>query len=653
MCGIAGAVALQGQVDPEWVRGMVDAQRHRGPDGEGMWADDRCVLGHRRLAVIDLSDAGCQPMTNEDGTVRVTFNGEIYNFRSLRDELSALGHRFCTQTDTEVIVHGYEQWGAECLHRLRGMFAFAVWDQRRRCLLLARDRLGKKPLFYAHTDDRFLFASELQALLAGPGVARDVDLEALDAYLSWGYIPAPKTGFRSISKLPPAHYLVLDTAGTAATAVEQRRYWSLAYAPKLRLSEADAAERLRELMTEAVRLRMISDVPLGAFLSGGIDSSVVVGLMSQLSAEPVKTFSIGLEEPSFNELEHARRIAERCGTDHHEFVVRPDTAAVLPQLVRHYGEPYADSSAIPTFYVSQLARRHVTVALNGDGGDESFAGYKRYRANQLAERLARIPGGRAAVATLKGRLPHSIDPRNHLQRVDRLLTRPMAARYAKWSSYFDEEDKAVLCTDQFRDQVQGQRPADWFESLFVETRGLDPADAGMAVDVQSYLPYDLMVKVDIASMANSLESRSPFLDTEVMEFAARLPVHLKVRRGHTKYLVTRAFADLLPEENVRRRKMGFGVPVGQWFRGPLRELLRDCLLSSQSTARGYFRPVEVGRLVDAHLDGRDHTPLLWTLLMLELWHREMVDPPGPLSGRPSGRTAERPVGPSVIPSTTA
>jgi asparagine synthase (glutamine-hydrolysing) len=625
---------------------MIDAQSHRGPDDSGVWSDDRCALGHRRLSIIDLSEAGRQPMSNARGDVQITFNGEIYNFQQLRRELEGLGHRFRTSTDTEAIIYAYEQWGTGCLARLRGMFAFGIWDQRRRRLFLARDRVGKKPLFYAQIGDRFLFASELQGLLVDKDIPREVDPSAIDYYLSYGYVPAPHTAFKGVYKLPPAHYLTLELKQTG---FEKRieRYWSLDYEPKLRIGEAEACEVLREKMTEAVRLRMISDVPLGAFLSGGIDSSVVVGLMAKLSGAKVKTFSIGFKEAAYDETAHARRIAERWETDHHEFIVEPDALSILPKLVRHYGEPYADSSAIPTFYVAQMTRSHVTVALNGDGGDESFAGYERYLANYLAERMRSVPGAAAAARALSLVIPDSIDPKSRARRARRFLavaSQPMAERYPRWLKIFQDEAKPRLYSPGFSSLLNGHggSPSDVAEvmgrlascllALCDDATGASkqlarrhPVDAAMAIDVASYLPYDLLVKVDITSMANSLEARSPFLDHEVMEFAARAPVDIKFRGGRLKSLLKRAFADLLPPENVNRRKMGFGVPVGQWFRGPLRDLLRDALLSPRSLKRGYFREPEIRRLVDEHLERRaDHSFQLWNLLMLELWHREFV-----------------------------
>src|SRR5215510_6686648 len=457
MCGIAGIVSDTGGSLESRLGPMIDAQAHRGPDAWGVWSDDLCALGHRRLSIIDLSEAGRQPMANADGGVLITFNGEIYNFQQLRRELESLGHNFRTRTDTEAIIYAYEQWGVDCLHRLRGMFAFGIWDRKRRRLFLARDRVGKKPLFYGQFGDHFLFASELQGLLADKDVPREVDPQAIDAYLSYGYVSAPHTAFKGVYKLPPAHYLTLDLKQTG---FEKRieRYWSLDYEPKLRIGVDEACEALREKMTEAVRLRMISDVPLGAFLSGGVDSSVVVGLMAELTGAKVKTFSIGFDEAAYDETAHARRIAERWGTDHHEFRVEPDALSILPKLVRHYGEPYADSSAIPTFYVAQVARRHVTVALNGDGGDESFAGYERYLANHLAERLRSVPGAAVAARALSRVIPDSIDPKSRARRARRFLavaSQPMAERYPRWLKTFQDEAKTRLYSPEFIGLLKG------------------------------------------------------------------------------------------------------------------------------------------------------------------------------------------------------
>jgi asparagine synthase (glutamine-hydrolysing) len=630
MCGIAGIIDEQGRTDGlarnrADVELMVAALAHRGPDDAGLWLDDVCALGHRRLSIIDLSQAGHQPMSNENGSVWITFNGEIYNFLELRRELESLGYRFRTRTDTEAIIFAYEQWGTECVKRLRGMFAFAIWDTNRRQLFLARDRAGKKPLFYGRFRNRFLFASELQGLLSAAGVDRVVDFGALDSYLAWGYIPAPKTAFLGIRKLPPAHWLLLrETPGGWKERVE--RYWSLSYEPKLKLNEAEAAEALREKLKEAVRLRMLSDVPLGAFLSGGIDSSIVVGLMAEVSNQPVKTFSIGFAEAAWDETEHAARVAARFGTNHQKFDVRPDALEILPTLVRHYGEPYADSSAVPTFYVSKLTRSEVTVALNGDGGDESFAGYERYLGNRVAERVFRVPGARLAAMAVDTMLPHGAAAKSRLRTAHRFFSaanEPMSGRYAQWIGFFDQSERSRLLNSEAREAINGSNPEGWMAELFARREGLDPVDRTMAVDIDSYLPFDLLVKVDITSMASSLEARSPFLDHEVMELAATLPVNLKLRGTQSKYLLKRAFADLLPAENVSRRKMGFGVPVGQWFRGSMKDFLRDTLLSESASRDGYLDRKVVSQKIEEHLERRAENGYpLWNLMMLELWRRE-------------------------------
>ena len=625
MCGIAGQLRLKGG-GPQDLRPILDLLRHRGPDGIDQWSDEHCSLGQCRLAVIDLSKGAQAPLSNEDGTIWVTFNGEIYNFQELRQVLRGRGHSFRTDTDTEVIVHAYEEWGAASVERFRGMFAFALWDQRKQHLFLARDRVGKKPLFYARSADSLYFSSEIQGLLAVPDLARNVNAEAIQSYLTWGYVPAPLTGFEGIQKLPPASSLMVELGGAARQ--DPVSYWSMSYEPKAQISEEQASAQLRDVLTEAVRLRMISDVPLGAFLSGGVDSTVVVGLMAQLSTQPVKTFSIGFDNKDYSELEHARRVANRFGTDHHEHVVRPDALSILPMLVRNFGEPFADSSAIPTYYLSKVTRGFVTVALNGDGGDESFGGYDRYLGNVLADRWGKLPG-LAWAARLARAVPSSKDLRDPFSRAERFLSVAAlqeASRYSSWMSYFHTEAKKRICTPEFLESASPLSTSDWFEELMESGGAQNPADSAMSVDVRSYLPNDLLVKMDITSMANSLEARSPFLDQDVMEFAARLPMKMKVRHRSRKDVLKKAFADLLPPENVNRPKMGFGVPVGSWFRGPLRELLADTLLSEQSKQRGYFRPEEVQRLVSEHLEEKeDHSARLWSLVMLEMWHREVVE----------------------------
>jgi asparagine synthase (glutamine-hydrolysing) len=634
MCGIAGVVDLKGRpVDPLLVRRLCDPLVHRGPDDQGYFVDGPVALGQRRLAILDLA-GGRQPMSNEDGTVWVTFNGEIYNFRELRRRLEGLGHRFATSSDTEVIVHAYEQYGADCVKELSGMFAFGLWDQRNRTLMLGRDRAGKKPLFYAEVDGQWVFASELQGLLAHPGVPRQIDWTAVDDYLTYGYVPAPGTIFRDVYKLPPAHYLTLKLgSGAEAPDVQVGRYWRLTYEPKLRLREEEAAEGLLEVLTEAVRLRMVADVPLGALLSGGIDSSIVVALMSRLSDRPVKTFSVGFDEREFDELSYARVVAQRYGTQHQELVVRPNALDVLPTLVRHYGEPFGDSSAIATYYVAKLTRDHVKVALNGDGGDECLAGYERYAGGELADRYQRIPAviRRFGIEPLSRLIPEDAPRRSRLRQAGRFLQvagQPAPQRYQRWIGYLSEPQRAGLYTPEFRDQLAGHHAERWLLEIWerVDRSGLESLDRMLAVDVESYLPYDLLVKMDIATMANSLEARSPFLDHRVMEFCAQLPCRYKLSGLTLKYLLKKAGARLLPAQTRRRRKMGFGVPVADWMRGELRPWVEDVLLSPRALKRGYFEPEALRQFVWARLDGRHEQSFeLWALLWLELWHQEFMD----------------------------
>jgi asparagine synthase (glutamine-hydrolysing) len=621
MCGIAGAADFAGRpIDERLVVRMCEAIRHRGPDDQGIMHFPTAALGSRRLSIIDVK-GGHQPIANEDRTVWTVLNGELYNYRELRAELEQKGHRFSTVSDTEVIVHLYEERGEDFVAALEGMFALALWDETRHCLLLARDRFGKKPLLYADSDSRIAFASEFQALLADPAVSRELDVEALGSYLSYLSVPAPHSIYRGIRKLPPAHVLVRDRRGTTV-----RRYWSLPFTPKLEIGEREAAERLLALLGDAVRKRLISEVPLGAFLSGGVDSSAVVALMAKLGGARVKTFSIGFEEAAYNELPHARRVAEAFDCEHHEFVVRPAALEVVPTLVRHFGEPFADSSAIPTYHLSRLTRQHVTVALTGDGGDEGFAGYGRHLAYRVSEAWGRQPGAlRTAVARASGLIPDSANSRRWVPRVRRFMEAAAlsrAERYRRWVG--------ILSRD-FTETLRGTPAAvaldnGIVERLFHEHADLDPVDAALAVDTAFYLPTDLLVKMDITSMASSLEARAPFLDHHLVEFAARLPSHLKLRRLTSKYILKRALEGVVPRENLYRNKRGFAVPIGQWFRGELREFLADHVLSKRFAQRGLFRPGAVETLVADHLGRRaDHAHELWTLLMLELWFRAFMD----------------------------
>src|ERR1044071_7731403 len=556
MCGVVGIVRPAGRpADGQLRARMNEAIRHRGPDEEGTYLRGRTGMAMRRLAIIDLA-GGQQPISNEDGTVWIVYNGEIYNYRELKAELERRGHRFRTDCDTEAVVHAYEEWGKDCPTHLRGMFAFAIWDERKEELFLARDRVGKKPLLYAHRPGGdFVFGSEFTALLRHPEVGREIDREAIHHYLTFMCVPAPLTAYRDIRKLEPGHTLTFTREGEIKT----ERYWHLDVNRKIKVSEEEAGERAVELLREAVRVRLISEVPLGAFLSGGIDSSAVVALMSEASPTRVKTFSIGFEEQDFSELHHARRVAEHVGAEHHEFVVRPDALEVLPTLVEHYGEPYADSSAIPTYYVARETRKHVTVALNGDGGDECFAGYERYAAMRLSERYRKLPAAlrEGVIRQAVGLLPSSEIKRGRVRSLKRFLraaSLPPVERYLRWVSTFDPEAKAALYTDEFASETEGRDVRRWLAPWFARANGAGVVDASLLTDTMTSLPNDLLVKVDIASMAVSLEARSPFLDHHVIEFAASLPEGLKLRRVTTKYLLKRALRGLLPRENLTGAK---------------------------------------------------------------------------------------------------
>jgi asparagine synthase (glutamine-hydrolysing) len=628
MCGIAGLVDFDGgHASESLVRSMCTAMCHRGPDDEGVLAipkipsgnEPRAILGNRRLSIIDVA-GGHQPISNEDGTIWVVQNGEIYNFQQLSARLIASGHKLKTKSDTEILVHLYEEMGDAFVKELDGMFALALWDDRRKRLLLARDRFGKKPLLYAEAGGRLSFGSEFQALLADPAIRRDIDLDALDEYLSFMSVPAPMTIYKQIRKLPPAHVLVRDSHGTQIS-----RYWSLQYLPKHDVDEEEASREVRRLLTEAVRKRLISEVPLGAFLSGGVDSSAVVAIMAGLIGERVKTFAIGFDDPRFNELPHARRVAARYGCDHHEFEVRPRAIDVVPTLVKHYGEPYADSSAIPSFYLAKLTRQHVTVALNGDGGDEAFGGYGWHVGSRIAEQWQRVPSPLRGIAEqiASGLAPLSSNRRSTITKLSRFMSaasRPRAARYRQWLSVFTPELKEALY------RSPRQRPVDPIDAIFAAAPSLDAIDAMLHADVEWYLPTDLLVKVDIATMASSLEARSPFLDWHLAEFAARLPSHFKVKGNTSKYILKKAVADLVPADNMHRPKQGFAVPIAAWFRGELKEFLADHILGARFQARGLFNAAAVQRLFDEHQRGSgDHAHHLWILLMLELWFREFID----------------------------
>jgi asparagine synthase (glutamine-hydrolysing) len=634
MCGIAGFVLAQPSLPrPEiearlWA--MTGTIKHRGPDDQAVWTDGLAGLAQARLAVIDLSAAANQPIASQDGSVWLTYNGEVYNFAEIRRDLEALGYVFRSRGDAEVIANGWHAWGPRVLDRMRGMFALALWDRRSRRLILARDRLGKKPLYYAPTDAALLFGSEIKALLAWPGIARRANLSAIDQYLTFQYVPSPETAFEGIRRLPAAHYLVIEADGEGGwREPELVRYWELprTSAGAIRRSAAELQGELVAHLEEAVRLRLIADVRLGAFLSGGVDSSAVVATMARVGAGRVKTFSIGFPEKEYDETRYARMIAERFGTEHEEFVVEPDAVAVLPKLVWHYGEPFADSSAIPTYYVSQVARRHVTVALNGDGGDEAFLGYPRYRAMHYLDRLDSLPPAvRVGLARALALAPAQLQRRLRLGQIRDMLAgapdRP-EQRYAGAIAFFPDRDKAEGYGEAMRPLLP-RSALDLLAPYFAQTETL-LAGANRA-DIHTYLPDDLMAKVDVASMAHGLETRSPLLDHVLLEWAARIPAEIKMVGGRTKGLFKAAMAPYLPAEILNRKKMGFGCPVDQWLRRELKPMAYDALLGPEARARGLMRPDYVRRLLDEHCAGRrNHHTRLWALLMLELWFRMWID----------------------------
>ena len=626
MCGIIGqARADGGVVDQGLLERMCAGLEHRGPDSRGLHRSDGVGLGIQRLRVIDLA-TGDQPIYNEDRSIAVVLNGEIYNYAELRARLERAGHSFRTQGDTEVIVHLYEEEGIDCVKSLHGMFAFALWDGRRRQLVLARDRVGKKPLFYSERNGVLSFASELTALMQDPEIPRDLDHRALDSYLTYLYVPAPLSAFKAVRKLPPATTLVYR-AGTATL----QRYWSLDFATKRDVRDLEELhEEIREGVRAAVKRRLVADVPVGALLSGGIDSSAVVAAMSQQATGQVKTFSIGFDNESFNELPAARRIAEWCGTEHHEFTVRPNAIEVLPKILRHYGEPFADHSAIPSFYVSAITRQHVTVALNGDGGDESFAGYYSYVYNQVASRFDRLPLWLRRFGAAVGRqLPENGDVRSNVNRARRLsaaLPLDPAARFQQYMSYLDQPARQRLYTDDYLAVTADSLPERVIHEAWAAASGETLLDVMQEVDISTWLPNDLIPKMDIATMAHGLEARSPFLDHELMQLAASIPAELRLPGTRKKGLLRDAMRPWLPPEILDRPKQGFCVPMADWLRTDLRPLAEDVLLDPSSHDRGYFRQEEVRDLLGRHSRGEaDNSNMIWALLVHELWHREFVD----------------------------
>jgi len=624
MCGICGIYNFKTDqpVSRDLLKAMADTLIHRGPDEEGVYISGSLGLGHRRLSIIDLG-GGHQPMTNEDQTVWVVFNGEIYNFGELQDGLVQKGHIFKTRSDTEVIVHLYEEYGERCFQYLRGMFAIAIWDARNRKLLLARDRVGKKPLFYFYDGSRIIFASEMKAILKVPGIPRELDLEALSDYFSLLYIPAPKSIFKQVRKLRPAHYLVISDQD-----FREVEYWDIGFARTLELSEEEWCARLLDAYREAVRIRLISDVPLGAFLSGGIDSSSVVALMSELMGGPVMTSSIGFDEEEFNELDYARLVVSRFNTDHHEEIVRPDAAGILKKLTWHYDEPFADSSAIPTYYVSKVARKQVTVALSGDGGDENFAGYRRYYFDQRENRLrAFLPLSirRPIFGTLAAVYPKADwAPRIFRGKAtfESLACSPIEGYFLSMSA-FRPAFKERLLHQEVKRELAGYDSLEVFRYYYEKADTQDPLSRIQYVDIKTYLTDDILVKVDRASMANSLEVRAPILDHKFMELAATIPSSLKLRGRTGKYILKKALTGIVPEEILTRRKMGFAVPLARWFRNELKDMAYEVIFTPSED--GLLDKSTIQQIWKQHQSNlRDRSTELWALLMFRMWQREFM-----------------------------
>lgn len=628
MCGICGKfnLATGDPVPPELIKRMADVLRHRGPDGEGYYVHENIGLGHRRLKIIDL-ETGQQPMFNEDGSLIVVFNGEIYNFLDLRRELQASGHHFRTKSDTEVLLHGYEEWGDKVLQRLRGMFAFAIWDHRKRELLLARDRLGIKPLYYYWNGRTLLFASEIKAILQDAEVRRVVEPTALDDFLTYMYIPAPKTIFKNIYKLRAGHFLKASGAG-----IQTQEYWDIDFSPNGSNDETEYAGGLLEQLKESLRLHLVSEVPLGAFLSGGLDSSAVVGLMHEAVDTPINTASIGFHESAFDELPYARMVVSRFRTNAHERIVDARAAEILDTLVWHFDEPFADDSMVPTYYVSQVAREKVTVCLSGDGGDENFAGYRRYRFDVLENRIRSLLPARISSSVFAG-LAGIYPKADWLPQIFRAKTLLTNLSYNPEQGYFNtmswlkSEAKCGLYNEGFQREMNGYEPISVMQEHFARTNGWDPLSRIQYVDIKTYLVDDILTKVDRTSMAHALEVRVPILDHQVMEYAAQIPASFKLRSGEGKYIFKKAVHEIVPPQIIHRPKRGFSVPLADWLRKDLKNIFEQHVFSPNAWLNNWFEPKAIDRLWSQHQRGtRDYAHELWALLVFEYWCKRFLAP---------------------------
>ncbi len=636
MCGITGALWFEPgrEVSQDVLERMTDSLIHRGPDDRGIhWS--KCErdaagmipgvgLGFRRLSIIDLA-GGHQPMCNEDQSVWMVFNGEIYNYRELRKRLEGSGHRFSSDSDTETIIHLYEDLGPKCFEHLNGMFAIAIWDRNKRQLVLARDRLGKKPLFYQMLDKQLLFGSELKALAQSPSFNKEVSAGAIDSFLTYQYVPHPQSIYANSRKVPPGHFVVFREGQTA----EPKSYWNVNWAAENDMSTEQAVSGLRELLTDSIQLRLRSDVPLGAFLSGGVDSSLIVALAQKLMSQPLHTFSIGFDQADFDETHFARQVSGWVGTEHHEYKVASNAIDTLEQLVMHYDEPFGDSSALPTWHLCKWTRQEVTVALSGDGGDELFAGYDRYRALWMSRWVNEfLPLKPILGSSLIQRLPASNRQRSFIRRLQRFgeaLNQPQVRRYMNWLQIFPERMRVQLYRDDFIQQLPDEDPFEFFESAWRAMGDRDLVSHASLADLVTYLPCDLMTKVDIASMAHSLECRQPFLDYRLVEFAAKLPSRLKFSYWGSKLLLRKAFDKELPRQIWTRKKMGFGVPIAKWFQNELRGFVEEHLLGNDVRCHQYFQVEVLRQLVQEHTSGKvNHCYRLWNLLVLELWMRRWL-----------------------------
>jgi len=632
MCGICGiATTSAGRAIPaEILTRMCREIIHRGPDDEGFFVAERIGLGNRRLSIIDI-EGGHQPLSNEDGSIWIAYNGEAYNFPEVRDELIGRGHAFKTRTDTETMVHAYEEWGLDFVHRFRGMFAFALWEKKTRRLLLVRDRIGVKPLYYTQLPDGTLvFGSELKAILAHPDVKREIEPTALDLFLTLEYVPAPYSIFKNIFKLPAGHYLTYDEGRTAV-----HKYWDIEpnRPPDESLKDRSLPSLMDELYTllkESVKLRLISDVPLGAFLSGGIDSSTIVGLMRELGASPLRTFSIGFKDSSYNELQYARRIAKRFETQHEEFILEPQALELTEKLFRHLDEPLADFSIFPTYLVSKMARAHVKVILSGDGGDEIFAGYEHYQAQRLS-RLPAVARGAKAAGFITSRLPPGEQKKgawNKLRRFTQAFDNNKDLRHLRWMMFLSDRLKENLYSDDLKTRLGGIRSIgqhEPFGPIYERLKSFDRTTGELYLDLKTYLADDIMVKVDRMSMATSLEAREPLLDHKLVEFAFRLPGKLKLHGLTTKWIFKKTMERLLPKENIYRRKEGFSIPIKHWLRAELKDLMEDYLSEKRIASGGLFQYAAIRKMMDDHSSGKEnYSHQLWALLVFELWRENYL-----------------------------